>query len=262
MTDRPSRTERRVLLREDEAFLRQPLQMGENPRSMIAHVRHVTRLLAGSAASPCSEAIAHITTIQDRTVPSAAWKDVACKRGCSHCCTQFVMVSAPEAFFIAAQIRNRQKMVAALREANEKTRGMLQHDRILAKIWCPFLEGDICSIYKVRPIACHGFTSLDLNACIATFKHGAPPDIPSYNDHTTIMYGSRIVLCAATRLHGQSDTGYEMNAAVTAALDHENAEEKWLAGENIFSELKTTGEIPPHIESTVSQLVAHVAPTL
>lgn len=262
MTDRPSRTERRVLLREDEAFLRQPLQLGDNPRSMIAHVRHVARLFGSSGESPCSEAIAHITSTQDRTVPSAAWKDVACKRGCSHCCTQFVMVSAPEAFFIAAQIRSRPKTVAALREATEKTRGMLQSDRLLARIFCPFLENDICSIYRVRPIACHGFTSLDLNACIATFKHGAAPNIPSYNDHATIMYGSRIVLCAAMRLRGLSDTGYEMNAAVSAALDHENAEARWLAGENIFGALKTTGEIPAHIESTVSQLVAHVAPTL
>ena len=144
MTDRPSRTERRVVLGDHKAFLRQPLQLGDNPRSIIAHVRHVARLLSGSSKSPCSEAIAHITTIQDRTVPSAAWKDVACKRGCSHCCTQFVMVSAPEAFFIAEQIRDRPKTIAALREANAKTQGMLQHDRILARIWCPFLENDIC----------------------------------------------------------------------------------------------------------------------
>jgi len=262
MIDRLSRSERRLQQREDEKLLPQPLGLSSDPRSMMAHVRHVTRLLNGSGKSPCSEAIAHITAVQDRTVPRAAWKDIACQRGCSHCCTQFVTVSAPEALFVAAQIRNRMKTVAAVREAAEKTRGMTQTDRLTAGIWCPLLNDTVCSIYAARPIACHGFVSLSLNACIAAFRDGQPPEIPSYNDHATVMHGARIILCASLRLRGLSDTGYEMNAAVAAALAHDDAEAQWLSGVDIFKGVQTTGGIPPHVEYTIAQLVAHTAPTI
>lgn len=46
-----------------------------------------------------------------------------------------------------------------------------------AGISCPFLHEHVCSIYPVRPSACRGWMSADLEACktAATVKDG--PDI-------------------------------------------------------------------------------------
>ena len=61
------------------------------------------RGLDPASASPSSDAIAHLTALYERTVPPRP--DIACRKGCGYCCTQPVIVSAPEAFFVAAQLR-------------------------------------------------------------------------------------------------------------------------------------------------------------
>jgi Fe-S-cluster containining protein len=263
VTARLTRTERRALQRDDAVYLDKPLVFAGNPRSAAAHVRHMVHLLSQPAAdSPCSDAIAHIGVVLDRTIPPAAAQSLACGRGCSHCCVQMVTVSAPEALFVAAQIRKRTPAVAAMIAADARTRGLSLEDRLQLRQKCPLLSQDLCSIYAGRPLGCRGFVSVNLNACIAAFDHGAAPEIPTPSIYVDVLHSCRMLLIAALRLRGLKDASYELNAAVTAALAIEDAETRWLAGEDVFADVPVTGEIPPAFNTAIAQLVNHVAPTV
>ena len=108
MTDRLSRPERRALQKADALILPRPLALSTDPRPVAAHIRHVVRLLRDpAAASPSADAVAHITALYDRTVEVATpptLPAIACRKGCAHCCTQMVLVTAPEAFFVGRAI--------------------------------------------------------------------------------------------------------------------------------------------------------------
>src|SRR5690348_9827965 len=94
---------------------------------MAAHLRHMVRLLRDAGtASPSSAAITYLTALYDRSVPPRP--DIACRKGCSHCCCQPVMITAPEAFLIAAQIRDRAGARLAVADAAKKL-ALLPADR-------------------------------------------------------------------------------------------------------------------------------------
>ncbi|MBX7199158.1 MAG: YkgJ family cysteine cluster protein [Rhodospirillaceae bacterium] len=258
--NRLQRAERRALQREDEKYLSQPLNPGPDPRSISAHVRHVVRLFSNpSEDSPCATAMAHLGALYSRTVPKA---QVACRRGCSSCCSQLVSVTAPEALWVADTIRRRARTVEKLRAADAATHHLSIEERLKSHLVCPLLEDDVCSIYASRPLGCRHFVSINLDACIATFVHGAEPQIPMPVSHTDVLYAIRMALYAAMRLKGLKDAAYELNAAVMAALAYEDAEARWLAGEDIFADVPGTRTIPPNFEQAISQLVAHIAPTV
>lgn len=263
MNSRLSRAERRTLQREDAVFLSQPLRLGGDPRSMAAHIRHVVHMLrAPQAKSPSAEAIAHVLAVHDRTVPRQAEALVACRKGCSHCCSQMVIISAPEAFYVAQQLRSRPETAAAVAEISRLTGAMSLEERLGRDIFCPMLKDAICSIYAARPLGCRGFVSTSLEACLAAFTRGEVPNIPMPNDAISVLYGCRMLLIAALRLAGLKDSNYEMNGAVAAVLAHEDAERRWLRGEDIFAGLAATPPPPPQFETAIRQLTAYVAPTL
>ena len=239
--NRLQRAERRALQRDDEKYLAQPLNLGPDPRSISAHVRHMVHLLSTpTALSPCADAISHVSELFSRTVPRESERGLACRRGCAYCCTQLVTVTAPEAFWVAAQIRRKPAVIAAMRAADEKTHGLSMEERLKSHIVCPLLEDDACSVYLARPIGCRGFVSLNVNACIATFVHGAEPNIPQPANRIDILYVCRMILYAALRLRRLKADAYELNAAVIAALAFDDGEARWLAGEDIFADVPIT----------------------
>src|SRR5690606_24097087 len=109
---------------------------------------------------------------------------------------------------------------------------------------------------------CHGFVSQDVNACIAAFDRGETPNIPMPADYTQVLYTCRTLLLAALRLAGLHDGLYELNSAVAVVLATDNAEARWLRGENIFAGLSPAPPPPPQFEVAIRQLAAFVAPTV
>ena len=263
MNSRLSRPERRALQRQDEGFLSQPLHLGSDPRSIAAHIRHVVHALRSpTAKSPSADAVAHLLALHDRTVPKQAEKLLACRKGCSHCCSQMVVITAPEAFYVAAQIRAKPGMAAAVEEVARTTASLTLEQRLGRNIFCPMLTDAICSIYAARPLGCRGFVSTDLEACLAAFVRGEAPSIPMPNDSISVLYACRMLLLAGLRLAGLKDGVYEMNSAVAVALRATDAEAKWLAGEDLFAGLQAAPPPPPQFETSIRQMVAYVAPTL
>lgn len=237
--------------------------MGTDPRSMAAHMRHVVQALRSpSAKSPSSEAVAHVTALHDRTVPKEAEKLLACRKGCYHCCSQMVVVTVPEAFYVAANIRRRPELAGAVAEVARKTGAMTIEQRLGTDIFCPMLKDAICSIYATRPLGCRGFVSTNLEACLAAFTRGEAPNIPMPSESVSVLYACRMLMMGALRLAGLSDAVYEMNSAVAIALSSDDAEKRWLAGENLFAALPASPPPPPQFEMAIRQLCAFVAPTI
>jgi hypothetical protein len=253
--------QQQALARQDAHFLAIPLQTGPSPHSMAAHLRKITRLLRNhEGPSPCSDVMAHLNGLYDRSVPPEP--AIACRKGCSHCCTQQVAVSAPEAFFLAAQLRGDPRGSAMAAVALQLGGAALGQENPHG-IACALLDAQgACSLYAARPLGCHAFVSLRLEACLAAFVEGALPDIPMPQAHVTLLYMCRMMLTAALRLAGLDEATYEMNAAVCASLAQPDSERRWFAGVDIFAGLARSPTPPPHVGDEIARMATFVAPTV
>jgi Fe-S-cluster containining protein len=160
---------------------------------------------------------------------------IACKKGCSHCCYTWVSVSAPEALYIAKILKARgNTVIEKLHSANDHTKDYDFDSRNHA-FPCPLLEGDDCSIYEHRPKVCRMAASADADVCNRSYHYISDEEIPM-----PMMYinGRALYAMAFTiglQRNGLPHHAYEMNAALVRALETENAEQRWLAGEDIFA---------------------------
>jgi len=106
--------------------------------------------------------------------------DLACRKGCSGCCTRNVTLTGLEAYGIIEYLKenNRADLLQRLKDDKDKKRfqpkistnqmaDLVARDESLPiepevdPVWssCPFLENDICPIYEVRPFECRSFCS-------------------------------------------------------------------------------------------------------
>lgn len=171
--------------------------------------------------------------------------DVACAVGCSYCCYQLVGVSAAEVFRITRYMRDRlldaqrATVVEHVRQLDKATRGMNSKARLGVKKSCTFLAPDgKCSIYPVRPLACSEFTSFNIQDCKRGKRLG-------FKQFGVIHEKARMVVFNAVRQGLQDGMAQslpkvdskwlELTAAVVAALDTPEAEEKWLDGADFFA---------------------------
>jgi hypothetical protein len=246
-----SQAERQAIAARDAYYLPLPLQLGTgDPSSMAAHLREVVRRLR---AGSCRDAVMYLTALYDRSITPRG--DLACAKGCAFCCVQTVVVTAAEAFAVAAEVN-----AAALRDYPKRRLGEPKGN------WrpCPFLAADqACAVYAARPLSCHGFVSFDLAACIDFFadRRDAGPFMPP--DRERVMALCRMMLCAAHLITGHGEQpGHELTGAVAAILATPDAEARWHRGENILAAVPKGPPIPPHFADEIRRMAAFVAPTL
>ena len=99
-------------------------------------------------------------------------------------------------------------------------------------------QADGCSVHAVRPLSCHGYVSLDVEDCKVSIPSPAAWSVREPAIYGDLRNSWRLILQAALRLNGLPDTNYELNAALSLVLDTDEAEKRWLRGENIFANLK------------------------
>jgi Fe-S-cluster containining protein len=123
-----------------------------------------------------------------------------CRRGCSMCCSQMFSISLIEAAYISRAVKampanERDRLRSLANEYVHKAKQMNsleENDREEAitprpgaRLPCPALKGDACSIYNARPIICRKWgipifnpnKPLELQACELNFRSGEEIDM-------------------------------------------------------------------------------------
>jgi Fe-S-cluster containining protein len=101
---------------------------------------------------------------------------IARSRGCCFCCQMRVVVTASEILRIAAflehtySVEEREALARRVATTDEQTRGMSDEARGEARLPCPLLVANECSVYPVRPLDCRAYNSRSVAACRDAFE--------------------------------------------------------------------------------------------
>lgn len=170
------------------------------------------------------------------TLPSA---DMACKAGCGSCCCSQVGAEMAEAFAILRHLQETsstedfEKVMGRVAELAREVGTLDPGARWELQKPCVFLDpqSQSCTIYAVRPIACRGYNSLDLNACnlsTQNLDHSQP--IPADGERMVRAHQLRQALAEVTgKLMGrdQSVEHLELHLALVSA-QQSGTELAWL----------------------------------
>lgn len=266
MQERLDRAKRRQLLREDEPFIGKAFTMAPGVvRAVQANTRHLVLMLRDTEHKKrASTAAAFCADILDATLATQTLGPVACAKGCYYCCKTYVGVCIPEILRVADAMRHDVAKSARVREAATASAPIPQTGRETSRVVCPILEDKACSVYAPRPLVCRAVLSSSLPACLRIFEDNSGEMLPFAGNTTDIRAYVVIMLQTALRLAGLPWMHYEMNQALAIALDHADAEERWLAGEPLFDHVpadifdKNSGPLTEMTEA----LIANLAPTL
>ena len=180
----------------------------------------------------------------DRTydaTPAKVRAFVACRAGCSHCCSVAVEVQAHEVFFAAEyiQVNFSPTDLAGVIERTAVLRanvaGLSGHERDRLGQPCALLRDGECSIYDGRPEACRAHHTSNAAVCAA---HAADPTvdldavyIPALRARMfTVMLG----MDAAIEAAGYDDRAYDFGSALHEALTNSLCRVLWLRREPAF----------------------------
>jgi Fe-S-cluster containining protein len=202
-----------------------------------------------SPAAACAE-MAHRTfeaSLRADKAPSA----IACRKGCAWCCYGTVMVTAPEAFRLARAIKPADK--ARFIERAQATANLTAAERFGRKLPCPLLEDGLCSSYAERPLSCRRVTSFAVEPCLEEFE-GKAGDILMPKQALTHAANAQIPMLAALKAAGRPAQLYELSAAVGTVLSMDDAEARWLAGEDIFSGVTAREEPDAALTGVIARL--------
>ncbi|HWP26018.1 MAG TPA: YkgJ family cysteine cluster protein [Xanthobacteraceae bacterium] len=237
-----NRAERRRRAKEDEKILARGIDPeAQGPEQTAAMARQLHALLEEAKRERSIDPpVRYLHARIDATLRQLASIPVACKKGCSHCCHGWVSASAPEVLFVAKAVRRRSDptVVGRIRTAFEITRDVEQAARSKHPHPCPLLENDACSLYAIRPGSCRFWASADAGICARAYHGISDEDIPAPRLNLVGRNAYAIALAAALKHAGLPHHLYEFNAALARAVERENAEREWLAGIDIFADVK------------------------
>src|SRR3954449_8118779 len=233
-----------------------PKRATEEPvviRARIAAAGESLKILsAPPAALSTIELARSINELTDRSIRQvhAACHDghrVACRSGCTYCCTFPVAASAPEVLAIATFVRERfdEERRAALDarvEANlSATEGMDMDQRDRVRLDCPFLEAGNCSVYEVRPIACRGYSSYSVEDCREDYERPGTGVEVHTNGLRELVYGAiREGLAIACKSASVEHRLLELVRAYKIASEDSTLAETWRSRPEAFK--TATGE--------------------
>jgi Fe-S-cluster containining protein len=167
---------------------------------------------------------------------------VACRSGCSYCCSQRVEMRPYEAFVLADFIQTRfdagqrARMQRRLDENLKKIAVMHREQHVQAGIACALLEDGICSVYEGRPAACRKYYSVSVDTCRAAYDNPAAP-LSGPLEHDNLRFAGNAVALGFAK--GLNDAGYntdmfELHQALKLALDSNKPEKRYRDGKKPF----------------------------
>jgi hypothetical protein len=214
-------------------------------------------------ARRASEAIAMAHQLVERSLKAAPTREtIACKRGCSYCCYGYVGVLAPEVFRIADAVRlaGRQQASMSASAVRERCAPLIGKDppsRMGAKLPCPLLVDNTCTTYLERPFVCRQTAAYEVQPCIEGFE-GSDGLMRAPRRELAASSNAHVAMLAALKAAGLGIQGYELAGAVAKVVDDPGAEERWLAGDDVFAGLPTTFHRDPTITSIVNRIAVEI----
>jgi Fe-S-cluster containining protein len=183
-----------------------------------------------AAVLQLAEQLHHTTSAAIDALPSKAQH--ACAPGCFFCCYLPVDVLAPEAFRIAAHLKQT-RSAGELAELVYRLAAPGRRDPGTHP--CVFLDQGRCSIYEVRPMVCRGYNSLSKERCEA-YHHDASVDLKGTKDRVagSLAEAMEDGIIAGLNALGLDAQWYELASAVLRALETTDGPERWARGEGVF----------------------------
>jgi hypothetical protein len=245
-----NRADRRRQIKDDEQKLKGGIDAdSSDPAGTAAMTRLMSDLLETAKHNRNIEPpVRFLHAKVDATLHAMRKIPVDCKKACAHCCRVWVSATIPEVLFLAKSMRRRSDAALAERvSAAHRITGA--HDFISRQRLhqqCPLLTDDLCSVYETRPVSCRFWASTNVATCLRVFRQSSGENVPTPMTHLKGRGAYEIALSLALKHVGLPHYYYELNAALTRALERTDAEAAWLGGEDVFFDVKRD----PHDVST------------
>jgi Fe-S-cluster containining protein len=167
---------------------------------------------------------------------------IGCHKGCGYCCRALVTVSAPEIFRVAHWVaENAGRALPIPAEAlvaeGDRRAPMTEMEMFHEMAPCALLVEEACGVYEVRPLPCRALYSTSSEACRLAMQE-AKGQVPIVGPPMNKAEIVRAIMMAAMQSLGFSDRGYELSQAVGHVLRHPDAEQRWLAGEDVLGPVR------------------------
>lgn len=174
-----------------------------------------------------------------------------CRKGCSWCCHQTVMVTAPEVFVLKAYFENNRSvdelrsLAKSLATRTGEIAGLTTAQRQAGSLACGLLVDAACSGHLARPFPCRGAFSQDEAFCQALFEDfpGVLDDVmtgrrrePFLDVPKRLFNSAQFGMVAAMRELGYQCKPLELTAALSIALSRSNIVDEWLQDESVLAD--------------------------
>ena len=184
----------------------------------------------------------------DRAEEHCSGREMACVRGCRHCCVLNVSVLLPEAMRIAETIGTAWPAPAwsalqmRLERHRNRERWMSDEERVMRGAFCPLLDSEgACSIHPVRPLACRGVASLDSSRCRNAFDPIVDDDcdrsVPADLVRRFAYDQAFLALGRALADHGLDDRSIELGVGILLFAQNPDLRTLYISGGRLSNEL-------------------------
>ena len=264
------RADRRIMLKQAMAEVSRGgidlrAKSGDQSWAVIAETRILIDILNGHAPTRASKAAEKAHEFFELSLKrNPTNHKIECAKGCGFCCHLRVSAMAPEVFHVANFVRKQfagtlDQVIAQVRAADGKSRGLSSRDRPLHKFPCGLLVANACSVYLARPSACRGLTSISVETCKRGYN-GEEVEVQTPAVWSEIRQAHNQAMWAALTASGLRADSYELNHAMLVALEVPDAEKRWLNGEDVFAEVSSDrlleGTDAPRKQHLIDVLVA------
>jgi hypothetical protein len=167
---------------------------------------------------------------------------LACREGCSLCCSLRVDVFAHEVFLLARHIRARftagefSDLLVRLAAHADLVLPLSTFEHATMNVPCPLLQDGRCTVYAARPHSCRRHHSQDFAVCQFTYDHPTDLESPAAHDRElfrALTEAMQLNIDAYAEL-GYDYTIYQLGTALHEALTDPASWERWLNHEQAF----------------------------
>lgn len=158
-----------------------------------------------------------------------------CRSGCSYCCHLRVGVMAHEVLAIAEFIQRHftpQQLISLrtrLEDHHRILKTITRQEHLTTNCQCPLLVDNRCSVYPIRPFACRGYHSSDVNSCLYSYEN--PTDTSEARDQDPRLTELWMAMQGAGHSVylelGFDHSHYELGTALREALANSHSRRRW-----------------------------------